>query len=355
MASTSADGSGDLTGVQEAVAESIIKYNLTSQGSTYGHWIKNEDGTYTVYYKDATGRELTQLYQYKTTDGTVTVEKVEMVYEPTDGVQTDYSKDHNGNETKLPPEKAPVTSYEILEKGDGQEPEIVITVKGQKYTDPARQINPDGTISYILDEGKSSGIRKLFTISADGKVSHYTEYKVTNGWLNNSDGDTKVNTYTVNGESYTVAGGTDKGLFQSGKKYAAVEDEDGKLHKLTVNGLSAGGNAQLVLRTDDTSHFYYQIDGEGTYYKINTSDLVLRKDANGNYGLYVKGSDTPKYTLTIGEDASYTQKTTTTTYDYERKPGNPEAVIGHDQALNDLEQYIRGHQFCQHLGEHFRR
>ena len=73
--STSSAGETDLDKAQKSVVESIIIYNLASQNSTDVRCEWNASGNYyTVYYKDAKGRELSQVYQYSVDEsGKVTV------------------------------------------------------------------------------------------------------------------------------------------------------------------------------------------------------------------------------------------------------------------------------------------
>ena len=338
--STSEGGTADLDRLQKATAESIIMYNIASQGLTLntdkGGIVWNESGKYyTVHYKDGKGRELTQTYQYTVDEqGNVSVNVVNISYGATGGTQvnTDISGSEfiqsggKGTETSVEAGQAPTIKYEVETLGNGKT-KVVITINGREYVDPDRQINPDGTISYILEDTPTE--RKLFVINADGTGGYYKTYRKTNSVFNNENNADKnsatIDRYKVNGMSYDVAGGN-----STNGKYAVVQDENGGWHKLIIKGT----NRQIVIRNTLLSNaFYWQADGKGGYNKIG-SDYTLKTDANGNFGLYDKHGNLI-YELEINTTVDYTPKTTTTTYTYDREIKKDGLVEGHSEVLSE--------------------
>lgn len=243
LGSTSEAGAANLDAVRKSVAESIIVYNIANQGLTLDgskpnggiEW--NENGKYyTVYYKDSQGRELSEIYQYNVdTQGNVTVNKADIKYNVTNGTTVTVDKDHNAIPDEIPDykNKAPETSYVITSKSDGKT-DVIITVNGKEYVNPNRQINPDGTISYILRDTGST--RELFVVKADGSEGYYTTFEKTDKLLDDSNEETRAETVKVNNKDYTVAGGGE-GVFTSNiGKYVVVQDEKGNWHKLVQDG-----------------------------------------------------------------------------------------------------------------------
>lgn len=311
------------------MAESIIAYKIINGGSSLTDIVWNDAGYYTVYYKDALGRELSEAYQYSVDkNGNVSVNKVDIKYEATGGTKVTITNKHDQKPDNIGATEAPSTKYEIQNGEDGTgTTDVVITVNGIEYRNPSRQINPDGTISYILVDDNSH--RELFVVKADGSEGYYTKYNKTNQLLNNDDKNTETKTYTVNGKSYTVAGGTN--TIGVKHKYAVVQDQYGIWHKLVYEG-----NRQLVISSN--GKFYLQANGIGSYEYIEEA-YELKTDMNGKYGLYDQSGQL-KYQLAISSDASYTPKASTTTYTYNRVTETGEMVEGHDEALSNYHSQL---------------
>ena len=247
LGSDSTAGGVNLDAAQKSLAQSIIAYNIVSQGLTLDKdkivWTEN-GSYYTVYYKDSLGRELSEIYQYSVDDkGVVSVHRAEIHYvenesESSTITNTDYAGDQNPQKPSSP---GPEVSYEINHRTDGTTT-IVIKIDDQEYTDLPRQINPDGTISYILGERTESDgtvIQSLFVVNQDGSKGYYTEYKKSSALFNGENGNTTVGLSTeVNGETYNVAGGRDEYIFgdRGIGKYVVVQDQNTDWHKLVNDG-----------------------------------------------------------------------------------------------------------------------
>ena len=287
MLNSTSTAEEDISAAQQTVAESIIKYTIASKGLVLDtdkgnggiQW--NEDGGYyTVYYKDSNGREFSEAYQYSAEGDKVSVNKADISYEMTDGKVT--MPEYGGNGKPPKPSEKPVTGngpevdYEIVYTGDGGTT-VTIKIGDNIYTDADgklldRQINPDGSISYILVDDNDH--RELFVVNADGSKGYYTTYNKTDKLFNNASGSTETDIYTVNGVEYTVAGGNG---FDG--KYAIVQDEKGGWHKFVIKGT----DQQIVIRDRFGDHnFYWQAGGKGRYEKIG-SDCIIKVNANGEY------------------------------------------------------------------------
>ncbi len=338
LTSTSATGATDLEAAQRSVAESIIAYDFAGRGLTVDRFEWNSSGYYTVYYKDTQGRELTEVYQYSVDQtGKVSVNKADISYEAVGGKETTVTgggkdKPPVKNETEISTEEAPASSYEITNNADGTV-KVSITIKGTVYENPPRQINPDGTISYILNNGENGGIVELFVISEDGSNGYYTTYKKSSELINNSSGTTSIKTDTVSGSNYNVAGGG-TGLFGVGQ-YVVVQDQKGSWHKLVYDG---NPNQTLLIKN---GNFKLQT-GEDPKVS-NLTDLgnkyTLRTDANGKYALY-DSNGVAQYTFTIRDDVDYTTNTTVTEYTYDRNIGKGDDVTGHSEALSNYHSVL---------------
>jgi len=159
---------------RKSVAESIIAYKIINGGSSLTDIVWNDAGYYTVYYKDAIGRELSEAYQYSVDEnGNVSVNKVDIKYEATGGTNGTITNKHDQKPADIDTTGAPTTKYEIINNADGTTDEV-ITINGTEYRNPNRQINPDGTISYIIKD--TPGERELFVVKADGSEGYYTKY-----------------------------------------------------------------------------------------------------------------------------------------------------------------------------------
>ncbi len=238
----------------ENLAQAIIKYDMASKGAS----IKGEiewDSTlnaYRVSYTDSQGMLLQKLYQYKIneTKDDITVFEAEVGYNVdednvgtiTQGNKVD--KDHNliidKNESITDSETAPEISYTIETDSTGTTFKITVKDGTGTYeydaTNTIRQVNPDGTISYILDDGYSegtSGYRKLLNLDSTGKVKSYTVYKYDKTLVNNSNTGANLSHVTVGEHKYDLLGGSQNILYDF--SYVVVADANGGWHKLTID------------------------------------------------------------------------------------------------------------------------
>ena len=216
------------------LAQAIIKYDLASEKATLNKIEWDEAlSVYRVSYIDSNGVVLQKLYQYKVNDDRkdVTVNEAKVEYTPsgTGTTTTVTGVSNNGNNVSTSTGEAsgsaPEIKYEIKEDGT-----VYIEVDGTEYWNPERQVNADGTFSYILDkEGDSD--RKLLNLDRNGKVTSYTTYEKNTGSGQFVDGSGSGVTISDRG-GYTATGGTPDNVLWGRYQYIVVTDQTGSWHKL---------------------------------------------------------------------------------------------------------------------------
>lgn len=321
------------------LAQEIIKYDLASDGLKLNSITWDEDlQVYRVSYSDIEGVVQQKLYQYTLSEDSkdVTVNEAEVKYEADgDGTTTQVGGVSNSNPSYKPegtPSKpAPEVVYKVNNDGT-----VYIKVDGVEYLDAERQINADGTYSYILDSG--NGTKTLLNLNENGKVTSYTTYRENSGLYDGSGKGTDI-TVRGDGHKYDVAGGS-PGVGER-FQYIVVADEAGNWYKLTYT--DRNGNVRpvtlkwthSVLGYDHDYFIGHQTPDGGRNDIIDFPEgSYIGRDANGEYHVY--SADGQKlHDLGISKDTSYWNKSQVTTYNYKEEVSTGKEVIDYNKVIAD--------------------
>ena len=311
------------------LAQAIIKYDLASEKATLNKIEWDEAlSIYRVSYIDSNGVVLQKLYQYTLNDDgkDVTVNEAKVEYKP-DGNGTTTKVDGVSGSTPststgVASGPAPEIKYEIKEDGT-----VYVEVDGTVYWNPERQVNADGTFSYILDkEGDSD--RKLLNLDKDGKITSYTTYKKNTGSGQFVDGSGDKVTISDRG-GYTATGGSPD--VASRYQYVVVTDQEGSWHKLIYadksgNKYQVTGQWDLVWGKWQYSIGYQPSGGKkGDIKLFNDGNNYIKMDANGDYHVYDNQGNILA-DLIATEDVDYWNTGTVTTYKYTENVSTGKAI-----------------------------